>query len=157
MAIARAQIAAPSRVRPARPARPARPRLRVVDAPTARRRLGAIGILLVFGLFALLFGLVVFQTVLVQNQHRIDTLDSQVQDEQARFQQLRLEAAQLEAPARIVDAANRLGMVPPPGTTYLTPSASAAADANTRNAASGDDTSSNSDWTTVKPLLGSAP
>jgi cell division protein FtsL len=144
-----------------------RPQLRVVDAPAPRRlSLGALTVLVVGGIFAVLFGLVVFHTMLLQNQQRLDRLDAQVTDAQARYQSLRLQVAQLEAPQRIIDAATpKLGMVPPDGTTYLTPAAgndaSPSAGANQGDTTSSDAAAPSNDgvsaWPRVKPYLGAAP
>ena len=61
-----------------------RPQLRVVHPPAARRlNLGALTVLIVGAIFAVLFGLVVFHTVLLKNQQRLDHLDQQVSDAQA--------------------------------------------------------------------------
>src|SRR5207247_6346194 len=139
-----------------------RPQLRVVEQPTARRiSLGVVTVLVVGAIFAILFGLVVFHTLLLQNQQRLDRLDAQVSDEQARYQTLRLQVAQLESPQRIIDVATqKLGMVPPDGTTYLTPAPGDGA-STTAGASSGDtsETATPSDdggstWPTVKPYLG---
>ncbi len=116
-------------------------------------------------MFVVLFGLVVFHTVLLQNQQRIDQLDAQVRDEQARYQQLRLQVAQLESPQRIIDVATqKLGLVPPATTTYLTPTGDDAAAARQAAAASQRDNSGTADpdtgpsgWPQVKPYLGAAP
>lgn len=142
-----------------------RPQLRVVDEPRSRRLSpGAVVVLVVGGVFAVLFGLVVFHTVLLQNQQRLDRLDKQVTDAQAQYQSLRLQVAQLESPQRILDVAtHKLGMVPPDGTTYLTPAA--ASSAGTDVGANQGDTSGEtaapddgaSAWPTVKPYLGAAP
>jgi cell division protein FtsL len=144
-----------------------RPQLRVVDAPATRRlNLGALTVLIVGAIFAVLFGLVVFHTVLLKNQQRLDHLDQQVTDAQAHYQALRLQVAQLEAPQRIIDAATtKLGMVPPDGTTYLTPAAGDGAGASagaTQGEASTSDTVAPSidgsgAWPQVKPFLGAAP
>lgn len=154
-----ATAVAPAHQPTARPApRPSRPPLRVVDRQPRRARIGLIGVAAITVVFGLLFGLVFFQTLLVQNQSRLDQLNSQIRAEQAQYQSLRLQVAQLEAPSRIVDAATtKLGMVSPPGTGYLTPSATdAAATASTAAAASAagtDPGSGGSDWPTVKPFL----
>ncbi|HEV3226384.1 MAG TPA: cell division protein FtsL [Acidimicrobiales bacterium] len=142
-----------------------RPQLRVVAEPRVRRlSLGAVTVLVVGGVFAVLFGLVVFHTVLLKNQQQLDHLDAQVTQEQAHYQQLRLQVAQLEAPQRILDVATtKLGMVPPAGTTYLTPAASAAtSSAGASQGTSPSDTAAPSDdgasaWPQVKPYLGAAP
>jgi cell division protein FtsL len=123
---AHAAPASAPRVRPAAAPAPRheRPHLRVVDAPKPRRQLRtgptfALGALLAF---AIALAVVACQVVLVQGQQRLDRLDADIATATDRYQQLRLEVARLESPARIVDAAtNTLGMVPPPEVTYLTP------------------------------------
>jgi cell division protein FtsL len=128
--------------------------------------LGVVTVLVVGGIFVMLFGLVVFHTMLLQNQQRLDKLDGEVSDAQARYQSLRLQVAQLESPQRIMDVATqKLGMVPPDGTTYLTPAADDAASSS--SGANQDDASTNetaappngdaSSWPQVKPFLGAAP
>lgn len=149
------RAAAPARVQPGtrpQPRRaPAQPDLRVVDAPG--RRLGAIGVAGVVLLFGLLFGLVVAHTVLVQNQQHLDRVQQEIRDAQARYQAQRLQVAQLESPARVVEeATTRLGMVTPPGTTYLTPSQATAAEVSAP-AASDTPTPADDDWPDVKPYL----
>ena len=143
-----------------------RPQLRVVDAPARRMNAGVLTVLIGSVLFAVLFGLVVFHTLLLKNQQRLDHLDRDVTDAQAHYQQLRLEVAQLEAPQRVIDVATtKLGMVPPDGTTYLTPAAGDGAGPSAGAAqgeASTDDTtdapdSASSAWPQVKPYLGAAP
>lgn len=162
----RRSVAAPQpRRTPATPER--RPQLRVVDEVAPRRvSLALVTVLVVGGIFAMLFGLVVVHTMLLQNQQRLDHLDAQVSDAQGRYQQLRLQVAQLEAPQRIVDVAtHKLGMVPSDGTTYLTPTAndavSAEGDANqgatTGNEAAAPSEDGASAWPEVKPYLGAAP
>jgi len=121
------QAAALAAPRPA-PRRPPRPTpLRVVApgerTPQARLRRRR---LIVFGLAALavvgLFGVVAEHTVLAQQQFRLASLQSQAATEQARYQALELQVAQLQSPARIVSGArSKLGMVPPAGITYLVP------------------------------------
>ena len=109
---------------PAPPPQPKqRPSLEVV--PKRRRRLRTGPTVFLGGLlaFVIAFALVVAQAMLVQGQQRLDQLDVRINEATRRQQELRLQVAQLESPARIVDAATTdLGMVPPPGVTYLTPS-----------------------------------
>ena len=100
-----------------------RPELQVV--PKARRRLRTGPTIFLGGLitFAIAFALVVAQAMLVQGQQRLDDLDVRINEATRRQQELRLQVAELESPARIVAAATTdLGMVPPAGVTYLTPS-----------------------------------
>jgi cell division protein FtsL len=144
-----------------------RPELRVVDPPVVRRfSITAITAFGVGAMFVVLFGVVVFHTMLLQNQQRLDRVQSDVRAEQARYQSLRLQVAELQSPQRIVEVATRkLGMVPPAGTTYLTPAPNAPATADTTAAppAAGDanDLPSASDgaseWPRVKPYLGATP
>lgn len=107
---------------PRRDAAPRRPGLRVV--PPARRRLRTGPTVVLGGLlaFGIAFGLVVAQALLVQGQQRLDDLERRTAEATRTQQELRLQVAELESPARVVAAAEDLGMVPPAGVTYLTPS-----------------------------------
>jgi hypothetical protein len=107
-----------------------RPHLRVVppDYLTARARQRRARRLVVLGgvaAAALLFGIVAFHVVLTQSQLNIQHLQTRAQSSALREQQLRLEAARLESPERIVDDAKRLGMVSPASVRYLTPASDA--------------------------------
>jgi len=136
--------------------------LRVV-APSerVRRRLTpGMAVLLTAAMFATLLAVAVAHTVLVEGQVRLDGLDSQLVDEQARYQELRTEVAQLSSPERIVHAANEMGMVTPDDLQYLQPPAP---DASTVGPTTGDDDEPAADptvgaetdrpWADVKPLL----
>lgn len=133
---------------------PAGPDLRVVDRyerpPATRRahaRLTALLLMLVVG--AALFGLVTSHVALTQGQFRLDDLRQRADAEQDRYERLRLQVAELESPGRIVAAAQeRLGMVPPPGVTYLSP-VGPVADRH----ADDDGTSSTAAWSSVKRQL----
>src|SRR5436305_12999642 len=126
------------RLAPARPGRglqpdatPAEPRqLRVVPpdyvSAQARRRRGRR--LVVLGGIAVasaLFGVVAFHVVLTQNQLDLQHLRSRAETASVRQQQLRLQAAQLESPERVVEDAQKLGMVPPATVRYLSPNGAA--------------------------------
>jgi len=108
-----------------RAAPPARPDLRLVTPPPARRLWRRPR--MVVGLTAtlvtiVLFGLVAAHVSLAQGQFRLQRLERRAEAAQVRYEELRLDVAELEAPARVVAAAQeRLGMVPPPGVTYLSP------------------------------------
>lgn len=154
---------------------PARPDLRVVPDPAPRRRRVRRARLLAWGaaltVVASLFGVAAFQAELVSGQVRLDGLERDVAASQARYQELRLEVARLEAPERIVaEAQHRLGMVVPTGITYLSPAgvldgpvpAMPAAD-DGDGEAGGDGTAAaasesvgagSSTWSAVKPHLG---
>src|SRR5262245_58984716 len=142
-----------------------RPSLRVIRESNRRPRYALWTVIALGAIFALFFALVMFHTVLLKNQRRLDQLDAQVRNEQASYQQLRLQVAQLQSPERILDVAtSKLGLVPSNGTTYLTPSGADAAAARQAQAekATDDGTTSltangqgaSSGWPEVKPYLG---
>ena len=133
----------------------------VAPAERVRRRLTpATGVLLTALLFATLFLVAIAHTVLVQGQVRLDELDSQLTVEQARYQELRTDVAEMESPSRVVDAAQALGMVSPQDLVYLQPDAPDPSAGVSRPApadAAGDpsDLASGADntWGDMKPLL----
>ena len=139
-----------------------RPPLRVVPPnsvpPRVRRRrarLFAIGVSALVGLG--LFGIAALHVVLTQGQFELQRLESSAEQQQARYEQLRLQVAELESPERIVAVAQeRLGMVSPPGVTYLSPSGPVADEI-----AAGDEpvparsTGPTTSWSEVKPHLSS--
>ncbi len=103
-----------------------RPPLRVVGEPDPGARARRVGNVVVAMLgvlaFAGLFCIVGLRVLLAQGQAPVAELEVKMATEQAEFQRLRLELANLEAPQRIVgEAQRRLGMVPPPVVVYLTP------------------------------------
>jgi hypothetical protein len=99
--------------------------------------------------------------MLASGQARLDQLDQRVSDAQGRYESLRLDVAQLEAPSRIVrEAQERLGMVPPPGVTYLTPSQTVSAEvgqAAVNPSPTSTDAGEWAAWATVKPYLSGRP
>ena len=158
--------AAPARRPLRRPVAPAtRPKLRVVtdarvQAADRRRRLKVkvVGAGVLAAVF--LFLLAASHAVLVTGQGRLDQLESQVVESQARYSANRLKVAELESPARIVQAAQELGMVPPPGVTYLTPSvpvddAGGSWSRGTDGEDGGD--GGGTSWAAVKPYLATQP
>jgi hypothetical protein len=70
-------------------------------------------------LFILLFGVTAFQTRLAQNQLELDRTDDQIGIERERYDQLRLERAELLAPQRLMTEAVALGMVPGSSTEFV--------------------------------------
>jgi hypothetical protein len=116
------QIRPPASARPLEEAVVDAPRhLRVVDEPARSLRTLPTFVLSVSLAFAIAFAVVACQVLLVQGQERLDTLHAEIGAEGGRHQELRLEVAELESPARIVAAATELGMVTPPEVLYLTP------------------------------------
>ena len=149
------RAAAPART----DAQRARPTLLVVErarrGPAARpARARLMGLLVAIVVAAALFGLVTSHVALTQGQFRLEDMRNKADTEQARYERLRLQVAELESPGRIVAAAQeRLGMVPPPGITYLSPvgpvSDTPAGEASGRVATE--------DWSNVKRQLASRP
>jgi cell division protein FtsL len=74
----------------------------------------AIGLFVIVGSYA----------YLAQQQFTVDRLQRQRTVEQKRYEQLRLEVAELSAPERIVRSAQQLGMVTPQQVTYIQVTAS---------------------------------
>jgi len=131
----------------------ARPHLRVVPPNTLsrkgrQRRARRFGAALSVIVFVAVFGVVAAHVVLTQRQFRLESLEREASDQEAQYEQLRLEVAQLEAPERIVAAAQQLGMVPPAAVTYLA-SSRASAPSEQQQSPSGE-------WATVKSHLAAA-
>ena len=116
------QIRPPASTRPLEVTVDDAPRhLRVVDEPARSLRTLPTFVLSVSLAFAIAFAVVACQVLLVQGQERLDTLHAEIGTEGGRHQELRLEVAEMESPARIVAEATELGMVTPPEVLYLTP------------------------------------
>ena len=96
---------------------------------------------------------VVFHALLAQSQIAIDQLDGRITQAQRTYEQVRLEHAQLEAPARIVARAAALGLVNPssPPTAVPGTSGSGTSGAGTSSASGSAGTDG---WSAVKPVLG---
>jgi cell division protein FtsL len=108
--------------------------LRVVE-PRPRWRLPSARILFVSGAgvaIVVAFGLVYLHVVMAQRQFQLDDLNTKVSQEQAHYQQLRLQVARLDSPAAIISTAEgKLGMRQPKSVTYLSPPAGSAAAGST--------------------------
>jgi cell division protein FtsL len=108
-----------------------------------------------------LFGVVIAHVLLMQGQFELEAMQHQAAKQQAEYDRLRLQVAELESPERIVAAAQeRLGMVSPPKITYLAPSADtmpAPRDSDAAQAPTGPRVRGTaappSSWSTVKPHL----
>lgn len=92
-----------------------------------RRRARRVVVLTGVAIAAALFGVVAFHVVLTQNELAIQHLRSKADAASLKQQQLRLQVAELESPERVVDAAQKLGMVPPVTVHYLSPDGPAVA------------------------------
>lgn len=158
--------------------------LRLVENQ-ARRRAGRRRLLVILGIATaavVCLALVALHVLIAENQFRLDRLQQQAATEQASYEKLRLQVAQLEAPARIVSQAEgQLGMVQPASVTYLpatttppvTPTgkgekgttAATASSPQAQDAPSVDPPAAgtvaappgDSDWPSVKPYLSGSP
>lgn len=140
--------------------------LRVVEprklTPAERRRRarlligGGISVLVM-----VVFGLVYTHVVLAQRQFAIDRLNSSVQNQQAQYQALRLQVAQLGSPQNIIATAEgQLGMVPPASVSYLTPQQSvggSTGSGSTRSASFTQAPAGDADWPQIKSQLAGSP
>lgn len=139
------------------PAREAQRHLEVVhdDLRRVRFRLTPrAGVTLTVLLFVALFAVAVSHALLVESQARLDQLDDEVAEEQTRYEQLRADVAELEAPERIMAEAQGMGMVEPADPVYIQPDRPVEQGSETET----DDTdSTDTSWSDVKPILGSTP
>jgi cell division protein FtsL len=133
--------------------------LRVVNRSQRRRfRLTPkTGVTLTVLGFGALFGVAVSHALLIEGQLRLDRLDQQVAEEQARYERLRLDVAGLESPERILADAQEMGMVPPEEVTWLTPDQAADPAAADPAADPAADSTATTNWEDVKPYLGTNP
>jgi hypothetical protein len=115
------------------------------------------GVTLTVGMFGALFGVAVSHALLIQSQIKLDEMDQDVAQEQARYEQNRLDVAELESPDRIVAAAHDLGMVEPAETVYLTPGETAGAGVTDEATGTDESESTSTSYEEVKPYLGSTP
>lgn len=132
----------------------ARPKLRVVGAAPklSRRRRVVVTTASLVGVTTL-FGVAACHVLIAQTQFRLARMQTEAAEAESRYDRLRFELAELESPARIVAAAQeRLGMVPPPQVTYLTP-AVVNRPARPNGQAAAPPTTGPSDWSRLKPHL----
>jgi cell division protein FtsL len=134
------------------PLRVVRPGERSARSRQRRARWLLAGAVVFFA--TMVFGLVGVHVMLAQNQMRLDRLNAQASADEVRYERLRLQEAQLAAPARIVAEATKAGMVAPPGITYLNPSRQPATPVTAGPAPS---SVAASDWTEIKPELAAHP
>lgn len=136
------------RSRHLRVVRPARPGLGLRLSPRA-------GVVLTVLAFVALFAVAVSHALLIENQATVDELDKDVAAAQARYEELRLEVAELQSPERIrTEATERLGMVPAGETVWLTPDEPAP---QSDDATEDTDDSPDTSAARVKPYLEATP
>jgi cell division protein FtsL len=133
------------RSRHLRVVRPTRPALRL--SPRA-------GVALTVFAFVALFAVAACHALLIEAQSTVDELDRQVAAEQARYEELRLDVAELESPQRIMtEAQDRLGMVPAGEVVWLTPGEAAPPSEQPADEPDSPDTSA----ARVKPYIEATP
>ena len=129
--------------------------LRVVGrAPAGLRLSPRAGVVLTVLAFVALFAVAVCHALLIERQASIDEMEADVAAEQARYEELSLRAAELKSPARILEEATELGMVPAGETVWLTPDPSAPATEDTEDEP---EDSPDTSAARVKPYLEATP
>ncbi len=118
---------------------------------------------------AIAFSLVYLHVVLAQRQFKLDSLNAQVQTDQASYQQLRLKVAELNSPQHIISTAEgQLGMVQPAKVHWLNSAATSGSSVSVAGSApslTATDPSSPStqapagdaDWPRIKSQLAGSP
>ena len=106
-------------------------------------------LLALFTVFALVSA-VVFHVVLAQHQLQLDHLNSQITKEQRTYEQRRLTASLLASPQRIIQEAERLGLVVPPDPPQYLYVDNAPLPGND----DGSTADTIADWSKTKPSLG---
>jgi cell division protein FtsL len=145
-----------------------RPRpLRVVEPvelTPARRRRRTRALLLAAATLAvaIALGLVYFHVVLAQRQFALNRLDTNVQNERATYERLRLQVAELGSPQHIISTAvGQLGMRQPASVDYLTPTpadrSNISYDDPPSGLAAGVAPAGDADWPLIKSQLAGSP
>jgi cell division protein FtsL len=112
-----------------------------------------MGVVLTVVAFVALFAVAVCHALLIEGQAEVDQLDRDVAAQQARYEELRLEVAELKSPSRIrTEAIEELGMVPAGETVWLTSDEAAPAEDEAEPVDSPDTSAAR-----VKPYLEAAP
>jgi hypothetical protein len=125
----------------------------VAPKPRATARpfaLGRIGALLAIVTVVALVVAVVFHVVLAQNQMELDRLNGQIAKEQRTYEHRRLTASLLASPQRVIQEAERLGLVQPadpPPVLYVPGAPLPKTD-------DGSTAETLGDWSKTKPSLG---
>jgi len=116
----------------------------------AQPRTGLLATMLVVGTVLALVIAVVFHVVLAQHQMELDHINGQIAKEQRAYEKLRLSTASLSAPQRIIQEAERLGLVfPAQPPRYL-----AVPNAPMPTTGGGATDTTIDGWTKAKPSLG---
>jgi hypothetical protein len=141
-------VPAVGRIRNAAPGA-ARPRLRVAQ----REHAGRVGVFVVLATIFTVVSAVVFHVALAQGQLELDRLSREMGVARRAYEQRRLQTSTLASPQRIIQEAQRIGLVMPadPPRYLEVPGAPA-------QLSQGDETATTlGDWKKVKPHLGDEP
>lgn len=133
---------------PAQPLRaPAAPGLRVVIGARARRRPRVGSWLLLTAVLLVAFFLLIYSRIaLDRSAFVLQEVNRQTAVEEARYWQLRLEAAELQAPERILERAQEMGFVYPESVQVVEVPGMGSAGTGTEER-----------WADLKALLGAQP
>ena len=108
---------------PQRTPRKAAPRKRLAlvkdEQGKERRRLPWLVIISIVCVFTVIFGVLLARVVLVKTSFKLQKLQEQLSAEEELQEELMLEAAHMESPARIGREARALGMVDPVTVNYI--------------------------------------
>lgn len=88
------------------------------EAPKATRRFVTLVSACMVLALGVMFVVVAVQTHIAETQMKIDKLNSQIADERARYDELRLERSSLREPALLVSQATSIGMIPGNGVKF---------------------------------------
>jgi cell division protein FtsL len=100
---------------------PAKKRLSVVAAQKnkERRRLPWLLIISIVCVFTVIFGVLLARVVLVKTSFKLQKLQGELTQAEELHEELLLEAAKMESPARIERMARSIGMVDPLAVNYI--------------------------------------
>jgi cell division protein FtsL len=119
-------------------------------APARHGTRAGVGVFVAVAVVFVLMSAVLFHVLLAQGQLELDRLDDAIAVQRREYEQLRLETSKLEAPPRIIEAAQYQGLViPAEAPTYLDVPGASPAKANGAHPSTTLD-----DWEDVKPNLG---
>ena len=100
---------------------PAQERLSLVEPKQkkVRRRLPWMVIISLICVFAVIFGVLFARVVLVKSSFKLQRLQTELTAAEEMHEELMLEAAKMESPARIERVARSMGMVDPAAVNYI--------------------------------------
>lgn len=104
-----------------------------------------------------LFGVVTFHVMLSQGQFKLERMQARADEQQVRYEKLRLQVAEMESPSHVTQQASRLGLVPAKKVTPVTPHANDIPAQGIDGSFGGiSSTTDASRWNEVKPHLSSS-